>query len=70
MYLGCRRALESEMKEQQHIGLMVDFTGLSDIRAEGLPAVMVFLSKIKQFHCVAFGSDKEWPGVVAGLIDR
>tara|TARA_R110002167_G_scaffold45324_3_gene136219 strand:- start:13682 stop:14455 length:774 start_codon:yes stop_codon:yes gene_type:complete len=67
-----RSALEAKIKEHQHIGMVVDFTELSDIGAEGLAAGvqadMEFFSHIGQFYRVALVSDKEWPGVIVALI--
>lgn len=67
-----RSTLEAKMKEQSHIGMVVDLTELSDISAEGLSAGiqadMALLSNIDQFYRIALVSDKEWPGVLIDLI--
>lgn len=65
-------AFKSRLSSQTKLGLCVDFTGLADISAqgamEGVKADLEFFRHIKQFRRFAIVSDKEWPGVIMGLV--
>lgn len=63
------KALFDDMlTHQNHIGLCVDFTGLSDVSADalllGTQADFEFLTHVAQFTRLAIISDKKWPRIV------
>lgn len=70
--LQSKQWLDEKLGKHPFLGALVDFTGLSDMTADafasGVKTDLDFLRHIGQFHRFAFVSDKEWPGVVLGMI--
>lgn len=64
--------LDEKLSNHNHLSVVVDFTGLSDMNAdalvEGTKADLELLSDINQFTRFAFISDKEWPQVLVGFM--
>lgn len=69
---ACTSILDKKLSSQNHIGVLVDFTGLADMNAdafiEGTKADLDFLNHIDQFSCLSFVSDKEWPQAMGGFM--
>lgn len=64
--------LDEKLSNHNHLSVVVDFTGLSDMNAdalvEGTMADLELLSHINQFTRFAFITDKEWPQVLVGFM--
>lgn len=64
--------LDEKLSNHNHLSVVVDFTGLSDMNAdalvEGTKADLELLSHIDQFTRFAFISDKEWPQAIVGFM--
>ncbi|GJL60859.1 MAG: hypothetical protein NPIRA03_37160 [Nitrospirales bacterium] len=64
--------LDEKLTNHDLLGMVVDFTGLSDMNAdafvEGTKADLELFRHINQFTRFAFISDKEWPQAVIGFM--
>ena len=64
--------LDEKLLNHDQLGMVVDFTGLSDMNAdacvEGTKADLELLRHITQFTRFAFVSDKEWPQALIGFM--
>ncbi|GJL68844.1 MAG: hypothetical protein NPIRA06_14790 [Nitrospirales bacterium] len=64
--------LDEKLSNYNHLSVVVDFTGLSDMNAdafvEGTKADLELLRHIEQFTRFAFITDKEWPQVLVGFM--
>lgn len=67
-----RSILETKLSSHVQIGILMDFTGLTDMNAdaftEGIKADLDFLRHIDQIGHLAFVSDKEWLNAVFNFL--
>jgi hypothetical protein len=68
-----RATLEDKLQKFAHMGICVDWTGLSDMNAdalvEGTKADLELLGHLRQFSRCAFVSEKEWPQAIVQFMD-
>lgn len=67
-----RALLDAGLATHKRLGVVIDFTGLSDMSAdalvEGAQADLWFVTHLDRFGRCALVSDKEWPRAMLGMI--